>query len=47
MMWPEFQMLFLQEWRWRRGVFITGATLVISGFMFQALGSWPGLFPSC
>jgi hypothetical protein len=46
-MWREFQKLFLKEWRWRRKVFITGAGLVIVGFVFQALGSWPHAFKAC
>jgi hypothetical protein len=41
MMWREFQRLFLQEWRWRRKVFFTGAVLVILGFVFQVLGARP------
>jgi hypothetical protein len=47
LMWREFQKLFLKEWRWRRKVFFTGATLVILGFVFQVLGNWPHLFKSC
>jgi hypothetical protein len=47
MMWREFQKLFLKEWRWRRKVFLTGAALVILGFLFQVLGSWPHLFKAC
>lgn len=46
-MWREFQRLFLVEWAWRRRVFLTGAALVILGFVFQALGNWPKLFPAC
>lgn len=47
MMWPEFQKLFLKEWLWRRRVFVTGAALVITGFIFQVLGNWPGLIKTC
>jgi hypothetical protein len=47
MMWREFQKLFLREWRWRRKVFLSGATLVIIGFIFQVLGNWPHAFKSC
>jgi len=46
-MWREFQKLFLREWRWRRKVFFTGATLVVLGFVFQVLGNWPHAFNSC
>jgi len=47
LMWREFQKLFMREWRWRRKVFFTGATLVILGFAFQVLGNWPHAIPSC
>jgi len=47
LMWREFQRLFLHEWRWRRKVFFTGATLIILGFVFQVLGNWPHAFNSC
>jgi hypothetical protein len=47
LMWREFQKLFLKEWRWRRKVFFTGAGLVIAGFVFQVLGSWPHLIRAC
>lgn len=46
-MWREFQKLFLKEWRWRRKVFVTGAALVVLGFVFQALGNWPHAFKAC
>jgi hypothetical protein len=45
--WRMYQKLFLEEWRWRSKVFFTGATLVILGFIFQVLGSWPHLFRAC
>jgi hypothetical protein len=45
--WRIYQKLFLTEWEWRRNVFYTGASLVILGFLFQALGNWPHLFRSC
>jgi hypothetical protein len=47
LMWREFQKLFLKEWRWRRKVFLIGAGLVVLGFIFQVLGSWPHLFRAC
>jgi hypothetical protein len=45
--WRIFQKLFLEEWRWRRKVFVTGVGLVILGFVFQVLGNWPHLFRAC
>lgn len=46
-MWREFQKLFLKEWHWRSRIFFVGAGMVILGFIFQVLGSWPHLFKSC
>jgi hypothetical protein len=37
----------MAEWLWRRRVFLTGAALVITGFIFQALGNWPHLIKAC
>lgn len=36
-----------QEWRHRGHLFSIGVALVILGFVFQVLGSWPHLFRSC
>jgi hypothetical protein len=47
LMWREFQKLFLREWRWRRKVFVTGASLIVLGFVFQVLGNRPHAFNSC
>jgi hypothetical protein len=47
LMWREFQKLFLKEWHWRSRIFFAGAGMVILGFIFQVLGSWPHLFKSC
>jgi hypothetical protein len=45
--WRMFQKLFIEEWKWRRKVFFTGAGLIILGFIFQVLGNWPHLIRSC
>jgi hypothetical protein len=44
-MWREFQKLFFKEWRMRGRIFYGGVVLVIFGFLFQVMGSWPrGMF---
>lgn len=45
--WNMYQKLFLEEWRWRRKVFLTGSTFVVVGFIFQVLGNWPHAFRAC
>jgi hypothetical protein len=45
MMWREFQKLFFEEWTMRGRIFYSGVVLVLLGFFFQVLGSWPqGVF---
>ncbi len=40
-MWREFQKLFIKEWRMRGRIFYGGVILVVIGFTFQVMGSWP------
>jgi hypothetical protein len=45
MMWREFHKLFFEEWTMRGRIFYSGVILVLLGFIFQVLGSWPqGVF---
>jgi hypothetical protein len=41
-MWREVQKLFIKEWRMRGRIFYGGVVLVVLGFLFQVMGSWPG-----
>ena len=44
-LWRDFQKLFSEEWTMRGRLFFWGVVLVLSGFFFQVLGSWPqGIF---
>lgn len=41
-MWREFQKLWRKDKRLRQRLFYPGVILVVLGFIFQVLGSWPG-----
>ena len=40
-LWRDFQKLFSEEWTMRGRLFFWGVVLVLLGFFFQVLGSWP------
>ena len=40
-----FSRLFMKDWVFRGRLFTLGVILVLLGFGFQALGSWPGGVP--
>lgn len=43
--WNAIQDEFIEDWTYRGRIFKYGVTLVVLGFVFQAMGSWPGGVP--